>query len=175
MQHFRKHLTACMIRLLLSELLCLVLAFSFAILRASLLTEMLSLLCGMLAHIQLIGNCACDIADSDASHSHSEQHTVRKPILLAAALMLPAYLSYLILFFQAESILWLNLFPLLNAPFLPVYRLLIAGTEPFSAISQTRRILMLLPPLITGISFFAAYRVRLITRKARADAIRSRK
>ena len=175
MQHFRKHLTACMIRLLLSELLCLVLAFSFAILRASLLTEMLSLLCGMLAHIPLIGNCACDIADSDASHSHSEQHTVRKPILLAAALMLPAYLSYLILFFQAESILWLNLFPLLNAPFLPVYRLLIAGTEPFSAISQTRRILMLLPPLITGISFFAAYRVRLITRKARADAIRSRK
>jgi hypothetical protein len=88
-----------MIRLLLSELLCLVLAFSFAILRASLLTEMLSLLCGMLAHILLIGNCACDIADSDASHSHSEQHTVRKPILLAAALMLPAYLSYLILFF----------------------------------------------------------------------------
>ena len=175
MQHFRKHLTACMIRLLLSELLCLVLAFSFAILRASLLTEMLSLLCGMLAHILLIGNCACDIADSDASHSHSEQHTVRKPILLAAALMLPAYLSYLILFFQAESILWLNLFPLLNAPFLPVYRLLIAGTEPFSAISQTRRILMLLPPLITGISFFAAYRVRLITRKARANAIRSRK
>lgn len=175
MHHFWKHLGRCMIRLLLSEILCLILAVSFAILHASLITDLLSLLSGVLAHILLTGSIAAKIADEDAAGTPADQHTLCKPLLLSAALMLPAYLTYLILHLHAESILWLNLFPLLNAPFLQIHRYLIGGTEPFSAVPAVRRILMLLPPLITGLSFLIAYQYRLITRTAEANAIRSRK
>ena len=65
-------------------------------------------------------------------------------------------------------------FPLLNAPFLQIHRFLIAGTEPFSAIPLFRRMLMALPPLITGIAFFSSYQMRYLSKTAQDNAMRSR-
>ena len=176
MYHFRKHLGICMIRLLLSEILCLILAISFAILRASFLINMLGLVCGLTAHILLMQNCAAKIADADAKEHRvsGKQISVRKPLLLSAALTVPAFLTYLILCIRPDSILWLNLFPLLNAPFLQIHHFLIAGTEPFSAIPLFRRMLMALPPLITGIAFFSSYQMRYLSKTAQDNAMRSR-
>ena len=177
MHLFWKHLGISLLWLLLSEILCLVLAVSVAILRASVLTNAAGLICGMTAHILLIGSCAAKIAQADAAaYQKSGIRTASiKPLLISVLLTVPSYLTYLILLVNADSVLWLNLFPLLNAPFIQIYRVLINGTEPFSAIAQTRRMLMLLPPLLTGISFFAGYYFRYLPQTAKADAIRSRK
>ena len=172
MKHFGKHLVQCMVRLLLSEILCLVLAVSTAILGDKLPVQAVGLLCGVLAHSLLIGSCAQKCAAEDAVLYRTERIRISpwKVILTAVCAMIPAAVTYLLLCANPESILMLNLFPLLNAPFLQFYRMMIRNTEPFSAIAAGRRICMALPPLVTALSWVIGYWFRYIPETARADA-----
>ena len=88
--------------------------------------------------------------------------------------MLPACVTYLLLRLNPESTLMLNLFPLLNAPFIQIHRLLIDGAEPFSAVAPLRGWLMALPPLLTAAACFFGYELRYLRSCAAFDAKRNR-
>ncbi len=171
MPHFWKSCGICMIRLAVSELLCLILAFSFAIINTSWI-RWLSLLCGIAAHCLLMGSCAQQIAQEDAALYRMTRKRIsgRKSLMLAAVSMIPGILLYLLLVLLPESKLMLNLFPLLNSPYIQLHRILIGGKEPFSAISPVRRVLMALPPLITAAAFRIGYQVTYISALAKMDA-----
>ncbi|MBR4199742.1 MAG: hypothetical protein IKQ91_00515 [Oscillospiraceae bacterium] len=172
MDHFGKHLLRCMIWLLLSEILCLVLAVSAAILGQKLPAQVLGLICGIAAHILLTASCAQKCAKEDAGlyRSAGKRISPCKVILIAVCALIPSELTYLLLCMNRESILMLNLFPLLNAPFLQFYRLMIQNTEPFFAIPAGRRLCMALPPLATSAAWFCGYYLSYIPALAKTDA-----
>lgn len=172
MKTFWKSCGLCLSAVLISELLCLILAFSFAIIRNSGWLQIVSLICGVLAHILLMGSAAQKAAQADALLYRREGiriHTVQ-PVLTALVGILPFSVIYLLLCMKPQSIVMLNLFPLLQSPFIQIHRLLIAGTEPFAAIPSGRKIIMALPPLITGISWLIGYQMHYIRAAAAADA-----
>lgn len=160
--HFRKHLGSCLLRQLLSEILCLVLAFSFALLGHALLLQLLQTLCCLTAHILLTADGASKISADDRRTERLTGKTIpviELPLLTFAAVS-PAYLLYLLLHIFRSSVLMQNLFLLLNAPFIGIYRLLFDGMEPFSAVSGTAQLLTALPPLLTAFSFLIGYHRR---------------
>ena len=172
MNHFGKHLMHGILWLIASEILCLILAVSLAILRDHPVIRLIGLVFGITAHVLLIWNCAQKAADEDTAlyRRSGSRSRLLKPLLIGLILMIPAYLTYLLLAANPESVLMLNLFPLLNAPFLQIYRYLINGAEPFSAIAQGRRILMLLPPVLTAIAYVTGYITRYFPAVAAFDA-----
>ncbi|MCR4761500.1 MAG: hypothetical protein K5705_14750 [Oscillospiraceae bacterium] len=160
--HFRKHLGCCLLRQLLSEILCLVLSFSFALLGHAKPLQLLQTVCCLTAQILLTADGAATIS---ADSRRTERLTGKtfpavRPLLLSLAAVLPAYLLYLLLLIFRSSVLMQNLFLLLNAPFIGIYRLLFNGAEPFSAVSKTAQLLTALPPLLTAVSFLAGYYLR---------------
>jgi len=172
MRNFCKHLTQSMVWLLLSEILCLILGVSVAILHNPVIVRGMGLLFGVTAHILLTASCAQKAAAEDAVLYRTEgiRMNAKKPLLLAFCTMLPAYLTYLLLRLNADSVLMLNLFPLMNAPFIQLYRILIDNTEPFSAIPASRQIMMALPPLMTAASYFIGYQFKYLPALAKTDA-----
>ena len=150
MKRFGKHLLNGFLWLLASEILCLILAVSLAILRDSPVIRIIGLLFGITAHVLMIGSCAQKAAGDDAVLYRTKgiRTGIPKPALISVLLTVPAFLTYILLYTHPQSILLLNLFPLLNAPFLQIHRYLIGGTEPFAAIARSRRILMAFPPVI---------------------------
>lgn len=175
MNRLWKHFGLCMVWLLLSEILCLILAVSMAILRQNAVIRVVGLLCGVLAHILLTATCAQMAASEDAvAYRGGEARTSPMKILaISLCAMIPSYVTYLLLLANPESILMLNLFPLLNAPFLQYYRLLIQDTEPFSAIAAGRKICMALPPLVTAAAWYIGYYLAYIPALAKSDAAKS--
>lgn len=176
MNNFGKHLAACFGWLLISEILCLILGISIAILRNPVIVRGAGLLFGITAHILLIGNAAGKAADDDAKlyRAAGVRTSLMKPLLIAFCAMLPACVTYLLLRLLPESTLMLNLFPLLNAPFIQLHRILTGGAEPFSAIAPLRGLLMAFPPLLTAAAWFIAYRLRYLRSCAEFDAKRNR-
>lgn len=172
MIHFWKHLLHGFLWLTASEFLCLILAVSLAILHDHPFIRVIALLFGIAAHILLIGSCAQKAAGEDAAAYRTAGIRTKpyKPLLIGIILTIPAYFTYLLLAVNQESILMLNLFPLLNAPFIRIYKFLIADTEPFAAIDTSRKVQMLLPPVITALSYFIGYLSRYLPAAAAADA-----
>ena len=169
--HFWKSCGIILIWLLLSELLCLVIAVSFAILSAS-WCRWLGLICGVTAHCLLIGSCAQKIAKEDTARYRltGKRAGQVKPLLLAVSAAVPAVLLYALLCMLRHSILMTNLFSLLNAPFIQYHRFVFDGAETFAALSVLRRILTALPPLVTAAAFWIGYQVTYIPALARMDA-----
>lgn len=157
--HFRKHLGSCLLRQLLSEILCLVLAFSFALLGHAMPLQLLQTVCCLTAHILLTADGAAKISADDRRTERLSGQTIPpgKPLLLSLSAVLPAFLLYLLLHIFRSSVLMQNLFLLLNAPFIGIYRLLFNGAEPFSAVSKTAQLLTALPPLLTAAAFLTGY------------------
>ncbi len=172
MTHFGKHLLQSGIWLLASELLCLILAFSFAILGSHPVIQGIRLMFGITAHSLLIGSCAAKAAADDVARFRSANISVKpiKPLSIAIILTIPAAVTYIVLCANSESILMLNLFPLLNAPFIGIYQFLIGGTEPFSAISFVNRVLMAVPPLLTAAAYLLGYYSRYLPARAAISA-----
>jgi len=171
MPHFWKSCGTVLIWLLISELMCLVVAVSFAIMSAKWI-RYLSLLCGITVHCLLLGSCAQKIAKQDAAHYRitGQRTTQAKPAFLALSSMIPAALTYLLLTVNSRSVLYMNLFPLLNAPFIQGYRLIFSGRETFAALSAVQRILTALPPIITAAAFWIGYQISYIPALAKMDA-----
>lgn len=166
MLHFWKHLLRSLAWLLISELLCLILAFSFAILSFPWI-RYVSLICGMLAHCLLIASCAKTIAHEDfAAYRAGAKISPAKPFLLALGTALPLWAIYTVMLLNAESSALLNAFLLLNAPYIQLHRLILNGTEPFSALSSVRQFLCALPPLITAAAFVIGYQRQYLPEKA---------
>ena len=176
MKQFRNHLVRLLLRLLLSEMLCLILAFSFALFGSARLLQSAGMLCGITAHVLLVGSAAQKAADDDLRlyRQTGTRTDVGKPLLLAVCGMLPAFLLYLLLCILRDSVLMQNLFLLLNAPFIGIYKLLFAGREPFSAVPLLQRLLTALPPLLTGIAVLAGYLPHARMGAAAYDAGKSR-
>lgn len=168
MYHFGKHLLHSNIWLLASEILCLILAFSFAILGSHPVIRIICLIFSITAHMLLIGSCAAKAAADDVALFRTAKIRVKpyKPLSIALILTLPAAFTYALLCVNSESILMLNLFPLLNAPFISVYQFLIDGTEPFAEISAVNRILMAFPPLLTAAAYLYGYYSRYLPARA---------
>ena len=158
----------------MKKLLCLVLAFSFAIIRAAVWRRIVSLLCGLSAHILLMKTCAENTAAADCKTERlsGKQFTVKTPVLLSLALMLPAFVTYLLLLLHPDSVLMINLFPLLNAPFLQIYAFLRGENELFSHLPKAVQILYAVPPLVTGLTFFLSYESKKIRIQAEESARR---
>ena len=172
MKNFGKHLLQGILWLTASEVLCLILAVSLAILPDHPAVRMIALCFGISAHMLLMGSCAQRAAAEDLILYRSEAYRIRilKPILVAVILTLPSYVTYILLTVNAESILIINLFPLLNAPFIRIYKYLIGGTEPFRAVPVNRRAAMAFPPLLTALAYFGGYVLRYYPSRAALDA-----
>lgn len=171
MFRFCKSFVRCLIRLLISELLCLILAFSFALIPQS-WARWLSLIFVCLAHCLLMANAGSAAADDDLSVYRREQRQtgLLSPLLLGLLSAFPRCLLYVFLRVFAGSSLMLNLFLLLSAPYIQLHRLILNGTEPFSAVSSVRQILMALPPLFTVLSVWFGYILRYAPRLAEEKA-----
>ena len=172
MNHTGKHMLRAMLWLLGAEILCLILAFSLAILPDHPAVRIIGLLFGITAHILILGSCAqrADAEDVIIYRTSKVKTKIGKILLIAAVLMLPSYITYLVLNLNPDSVLMLNLFPLLNAPFIRIYQFLTGGKEPFSAVSSAARALMALPPLITGTAYAVGYYSRYLPAVAALDA-----
>ena len=155
---FRKSVLSCLGWLAGSELICLVMAFSFALLPQS-WARWLSLAFCSLAHCLLMSECGAAAAKRDlAVYRNEKKQTSRQsPLLLGAAAAVPRCLLYGILWIMRDSSLMLNVFLLLEAPYIQIQRLVTGGTEPFSALSPVRQLLMGLPPLMTVFSVYIGY------------------
>lgn len=162
MKHFGKHLMSSLLWLIASEILCLILAFSLAILPDHPVIRVIGLLFGITAHVLLIGNCAQKAAADDLILYRTSKYRTQilKPLLIAILLTLPSYLTYFLLSANPESILMMNLFSLLNAPFIRIYKLLRGDAETFSALSAKSKIIMVLPPVLTAAAYYISYHLR---------------
>ena len=171
MRHFLKSLLSLLLWLLISELLCLILSFSFAIMRAEIFRWM-SLFFGALAHILLMGNAGRNIAAADAAEYRISRK--KRPVPFSVGLgictAIPLWIVYLILHLLRDSGAALNAFLLLNAPFIQYHRLILDGAEPFSALSAGKQLLMALPPLVTATSVIAGYQLHYQKTTAELDA-----
>ena len=172
MNHFWKHLLRGLLWLLGSEMLCLILAFSLAILPDHPAVRIIGLLFGLSAHVLMLGSCAQKAAADDVVMYRSSKVKTKfyKILLIAAILMLPSVVTYLILAANADSILLMNLFPLLNAPFIRIYQFLTGGSDTFSAVSSSARILAAFPPLMTAAAYTVGYYSRYLPAVAALDA-----
>ena len=171
MRNFGKHLGTCLLWLLLSEILCLILAFSFAILTAKWI-RWLSLICGIAAHLLLMGSVGGKLAHEDIADYRMDHSAVSpiKPLLLGVCTAVPLWILWFILKVMQDSNAALNFFLLLNAPYIQYHRLILAGAEPFSAVSAGKQLLMALPPVLTAGAVFIGYRLRYLPEKAALDA-----
>lgn len=172
MNHTGKHMLHGLLWLLGSEILCLILAFSLAILPDHPAVRIIGLIFGITAHILMIGSCAQRAAAEDVVMYRASKVRTRisKILLIAVILMLPSCITYLVLSANADSVLILNLFPLFNAPFIRIYQFLTGGREPFSAVPSAVRVFMALPPLITGAAYTVGYYSRYLPAVAALDA-----
>lgn len=163
MFQFRKSVLSCFGWLFVSELLCLVMAFSFAML-PQFVAKWVSLFCGVLAHVLLMAHCASGIAEADVVLFRHEQRAshILKPLLLGVMSAAPRFILYFLLLLRSESTLMLNLYLLFESPYIQLNRFLLNGVEPFSAVPGFRKVIMGLIPVITVISVFVGYLVRYI-------------
>lgn len=163
MYRFVKILCRCLSWLLISELLCLVLAFSFALLPQQ-WARWLSIVCVPAVHCLIMGNAGSGAAAAAIRHFRAEKQESAPllPLLLALFCGIPRCLLYVLLRLFADSSLMLNLFLLFSAPFIPLHRLILNGAEPFSAVSAVRQLLTALPPLMTVLSVYIGYQLRYI-------------
>ena len=85
MKHFGNHLLKSLLWLIASEILCLILAFSLAILPDHPVIRVISLIFGLTAHVLLIANCAQKTAAEDLILYRTEKYQTRilKPLLIA--------------------------------------------------------------------------------------------
>ena len=171
MYNIGKHCGRVLLWLLLSEILCLILAFSFAILRAE-WVRWLSLICGAAAHVLLMASCGKQIAHADVAAYRSEGVKVSrvKPVLLGICAAVPLWVLWVLLKLNDQSSAFLNIYLLLNAPYIQFHRLMLDGAEPFSAVTTGRQMLMALPPVLTAIAVYVGYQLQYQPEKAALDA-----
>lgn len=147
--------------LLLSEILCLFIAFTFAALSSSFfLAKPCSVLCTTAIHVGLMIDYASKMAKRDhlQEHCFREPHQTARPLFLALAVAAPLLLLWL-------GLLACKLFDL--GDFLPAYRLLnahffqaifyITGDVQLSDLSFLRLGCCALTCLVPAITVFAAY------------------
>ncbi|MBR6761962.1 MAG: hypothetical protein IKM30_08020 [Oscillospiraceae bacterium] len=173
MSRFLKQYARCLIWLLLSEILCLILAFSFAILSHAVM-QYLSLFFGVAAHCLLMGNCGQQIAKEQIILYRQKGFVtpISQPLLLSLLTAVPLWIQYLLLLSYADSTLVLNLYLLLNAPVLQINRLILNGTEPFAALSLLRKLMMaaltLIPSAAVLIGYLSHYPAALAEERAKS-------
>ena len=151
MKQFWRSCASCIAWLAVSELLCLVLAFSFAILRPAWI-RYLSLLCCAAAHLLLMWQCGEKTALRDAAGFRLTGRRVprKKALLTAAVAALTMEIPFLFLCMVPGSSAVLNVFLLLNAPYIQFYRIILDGLEPFSALPLHSQIWLALPPSLSA-------------------------
>lgn len=171
MPFFLKSYLRCLLWLVISEILCLILAFSFAILRPAWI-RWLSLGCGLLAHCLLMGSCAQGIANDALARNRRGGSRVSAAfsLLLGCCTALPLWLEWVLLFMNADSAGYLNAFLLLQAPFIQIHRVILNGAEPFSQLTIWQKLTMALPPLATLLSVWIGFQTRYISAIATEDA-----
>lgn len=171
MPYFCKSYLRCLLWLTASEVLCLVLAFSFAILNAPWI-RWLSLGCGLLAHILLIGSCGQNLANDALARYRRNQSRISAifPLLLGICTALPLWLEWAILLIIPDSTGYLNAFLLLQAPFIQIHRVILNGIEPFAALAVWQKLTMALPPIATVLALFVGFETRYTSAVAAEDA-----
>ena len=171
MKHFLGQAGRLLLWQLISEILCLILAFSFAILDASFPLRIAGIVCCVTAHLLLTGNAAAKCADADLRllRTSGIRRRILHPVLLGICTILPAYLLCGMLLAQRGSILMQNVYLLLNAPFSGINRLLFGAYEPFSAVPRSRQIMSSLLPLLTFPAVVLPYRLRYVRGTARTS------
>lgn len=158
MPQFVNSYMKCLFWLMISEILCFILTFSFAIINLS-WVRYVSLVLSLLAHILLMGNCGITLAKQyEVSYRRTKKQIhVVLPFLLSISTAIPLWLEWFILSCNPDSVAVFNIYLLLQAPFIQIDRLLTEGSDTFSELSNIRRFSLALPPLITVFSIFVPF------------------
>lgn len=164
---FGKCLLHCLAWLLISVMMCMFLAFSFAIISGDSdgsfsFIQLLSIVCCMLAHCLLMGHAGKTVADRCLLEARTGgSKPVRDfSLLLGICSALPLWAIYSVLWMLPDSVGYLNAFLLMNSPFIQIHRLILNGAEPFSAVDTTHRIYMALPPVATMLSVIIGFQIK---------------
>ncbi|MDD5947963.1 MAG: hypothetical protein PUC41_09275 [Oscillospiraceae bacterium] len=165
----------CLIWLLLSHIMCLVLAFSFAILPKNAM-RYLGLLCCLITQVLLMGNCAVNIAKEHLALYRTERIIVPKwePAVMSLLTALPALILYSLLWLMPDSVPYFNIYLLLNAPTVQIINLIVQGKETFGSLSAMQRLLMALLPLIPTLATLGGYLIHYPKHLAEEIAIREK-
>lgn len=158
MSRLIKNTLRCLIWLLLSHIMCLVLAFSFAILPQNAM-RYLSLCCCLITQVLLMGNCAVNIAKEHLALYRTTRTIVPKwqPLVMSLLTALPLWILYLLLWAMPESVPYFNIYLLINAPSVQIINLIVQGEETFSALSGLQRLLLAMLPMIPALATFGGY------------------
>lgn len=158
MSRFLKDTARCLVWLLLAEIMCLVLAFSFAILPQAAM-QYLSLFCCLLAYVLLMGNCGMNIAKDHVVlyRQQREEIPLWRPVCMSLLTAVPLLILYGVLWVIPEHIAYMNIYLLLNAPVLQILNLILDGAETFSSLSAMQRLWMGLLPFVSSAAVFVGY------------------
>lgn len=171
MPNFQKHLGKLIGWLAVSELLCLILAFSFAIIGGT-VAKYLGLILGLTAHILLMRNAAHSAADACVIYYRKDKIRVSSRFIVALGILsaIPHYLLYVWLLICSDSIAVRNVFPLLEAMYLQIFQLIFGNTETVSALSFSGKCLTALPQFCTPIVVICSFGNRYESSIAAEDA-----
>lgn len=158
MSRLLKDTARCLVWLLLSEMMCLVLAFSFAILPQAAM-QYLSLFCCLLAYVLLMGNCGMNIAKDHVVLYRQQRVEIPnwQPLVMSLLTAVPLLVFYGILWIIPNHIAYLNIYLLLNAPVLQILNLILDGAETFSAFSAAQRVMTGLLPFLSSAAVYVGY------------------
>ncbi len=175
MSRLIKNTLRCLVWLLLSHIMCLVLAFSFAILPQSAM-RYLSLACCLITQVLLMGNCGVNIAKEHLALYRMERKIVPKwePAVMSLLVAVPLLVLYLLLWVMADSVPYFNIYLLVNAPTVQILNLIAQGKESFAALAALQRLLMGLLPFIPAIAAFVGYLIHYPKHLAEEIAMREK-
>ncbi len=158
MSRLMKNTARCLVWLLLSHIMCLVLAFSFAILPQAAM-RYLSLFCCLITQALLMGNCGVNIAREHLALYRTERKIVPKwePLTMSLLVAVPLLMLYLLLWLMPDSVPYFNIYLLVNAPTVQIINLIVQGKETFGALSAVQRLLMGLLPLVPSLATLGGY------------------
>jgi hypothetical protein len=158
---FGKCFLQCLAWLLISVMMCMLLAFGFALISGD-FWQLLGLVCCALVHCLLMAHAGKTVAERCLFECRTGGDKPMRDIslLLGVCTALPLWAIYSVLWILPDSVPYLNAFLLMNAPFIQIHKLILHGAEPFSAVDTTHRIYMALPPVATMLSVIIGFQIK---------------
>ncbi len=160
MPHFLKYLGKLLLWLLLSEIMCLFLAFSFAIIGGK-IAAWLGQCCNLTAHLLLLTYAASNLArDSVADYrrNHCRIRTISM-FLLAFWVAFPQWLLTTFFLCTDNESLIRNLFPSAEAMFLQIHVTILQSIPTGNDFFSWQLLMLYLPPLVTVFSVFFGFSI----------------
>ena len=171
MPQFAKHFRTLFVWLILSEILCLVLSFSFAIIGKNWM-QYISLACSLAVHLLLMASTAQKIANASLIQYRRTKYriSILFPSFLGLLTAAVQEIPYGLLWIFPNSVAYRNIFPILQSPFLQIQKMIFGDAETFAELLPLIKFLSALPPIFTALTVIFSFEIRYRNGVATEDA-----